>query len=88
MGVNMMAFFRLEEMSKVKMRPLGLLPSLGAQHRLATDGFVENLASVSWHRLARSEAADRAHQHRLQKNVDHIDAKVTGYQFITSYYKA
>ena len=47
---------------------------LGAQHRLAADAFVENLASVSWRRLALSEAADRAHQHRFQKNVDHINA--------------
>jgi len=34
---------------------------LGAQHRLAADALVEKLASVSWHRLALSEAADRAH---------------------------
>jgi hypothetical protein len=47
---------------------------LGAQHRLAADTFVENLASVGWHRLALSEAADRAHQHRFQKNADHINA--------------
>src|SRR5271166_173828 len=47
---------------------------LGAQHRLAADAFVENLASVSWHRLALSEAADRAHQHRFQTNFDHINA--------------
>ena len=38
---------------------------LGAQHRLAADAFVENLASLYWHRLAFSEAADRAHQHRF-----------------------
>jgi hypothetical protein len=46
---------------------------LGAQNRLAVEAFVEKLASVSWHRLALSEAADRAHQHRFQKNVDHIN---------------
>jgi hypothetical protein len=46
---------------------------LGAQHCLAADAFVENLASASWHRLALSEAADRALQHRFQKNVDHIN---------------
>jgi hypothetical protein len=46
---------------------------LGAQHCLAADAFVENLASASWHRLALSEAADRTLQHRFQKNVDHIN---------------
>jgi hypothetical protein len=41
---------------------------------LAVDAFVENLASVNGHHLALSEAADRAHQHGFQKNVDHINA--------------
>ena len=47
---------------------------LGVQNRLASDAFVEKLASVSWHRLALSEAAFRAHQHGFKKNVDHINA--------------
>ena len=42
---------------------------LGAQHCLAADAFVENLASASCHRLALSEAADRALQHRRRRRV-------------------
>jgi hypothetical protein len=66
-------------------RPVGTkdaaVARLGAQHCLAADALVEKLASVSWHRLALSEATNGAHQQRFQKNVDHISGPGVGIAF-------
>ncbi len=49
---------------------------LGAQLRLASSAFVEELTGVSWHRFALGEAANRAYQHGFQKNAAHTRFKV------------
>jgi hypothetical protein len=53
------------------------IAGFGAKHRLAASAFIEDLAGVSWHRLAFGEAANRAYQHGFQKKVAHARISMT-----------
>jgi hypothetical protein len=47
------------------------IAGFGAEQRLTANAFVDELAGISWHGFPFGEAADRAYQHRFQKNLAH-----------------